>query len=701
MSSVITMANADSGAFSGGGGGGTCMNYVAGEAIDITKKSNTGTSSVKYDGSSIILNENGELMANIPEPEPTELYNAGDGIDISDRIISVKHDDTLSINEQGQLHVVNSGGGSDSLFEKHKIYLSKTYDWSEFDIHQKITINDQEVQFNEYQNVPHDYEPDNGIIVSFFTDDPSLGQAEIRKEDGNFIVPYYHEPGSHHSLTPDEYVNSGSRIGIVGNWGSVWNNVSLKQAIKYEDIFSYYVIKPKEDLPITATNIDFDKVEGVDEFIIDFKNMKTIKKEKYNYLYFINVPQFDKNVDVMNIVLSSLMKDSMGNQFKEVITSYSADKNKWIIPEFTVNTTNGATDFTLEYKEYDEGPGISFIDSFTSPYDQFMRGEISFQWLPQTDAIESKYLKCRTIEADNTFKLYRSPVPFFYVPKVFGEVTIDEKHYWYIDWDCDKDSEMFQTLVDGQPFEFHDNAFGTKFIMKKTADGWTGSNLCYHSVASDITKHEHSSMGSAYLFIRATPMVKSIFMRHFKWDGSSKPLSHLVNNNYFVARTNKDPKPTEETTAEENTEEDKEHKISITEENTETINDEQYYVLHFTVSGTYSSLYLDLQCGVKTVTFEWQKVYIAEGAYNYNPKLNLIKDLPYHEEASLGAQPFQSLKLYIEKDHVYKINDNNYKVGTNPFSFLAQTFDYKTVPAPESCTTLMTTHNIRTSGVVI
>ena len=114
MSSVITMANADSGAFSGGGGSGGGMNYVAGEAIDITKKSNTGTISVKFDGSSIILNDNGELMANIPEPEPTELYNAGQGINITDRVISVKHDETISVNEQGQLHVVNSGGsGSD------------------------------------------------------------------------------------------------------------------------------------------------------------------------------------------------------------------------------------------------------------------------------------------------------------------------------------------------------------------------------------------------------------------------------------------------------------------------------------------------------------------------------------------------------------------------------------------------------------
>ena len=135
MSAILTMANIDSGAFSGGGGGGgTSMNYVAGEAIDITKKSNTGTVSVKYDGSSIILNENGELMANIPEPEPTELYNAGQGINITDRVISVKHDETISVNEQGQLHVVNSGGsGGDSLFEKHKINLPASYDWTIFD----------------------------------------------------------------------------------------------------------------------------------------------------------------------------------------------------------------------------------------------------------------------------------------------------------------------------------------------------------------------------------------------------------------------------------------------------------------------------------------------------------------------------------------------------------------------------------------
>ena len=440
------MANIDSGAFSGGGGGGgTSMNYVAGEAIDITKKSNTGTVSVKYDGSSIILNENGELMANIPEPEPTELYNAGQGINITDRVISVKHDETISVNESGQLHVVSSGGsGSDSLFEKHKINLPASYDWTIFDDSQKVTINDVEVQFNEFQNFPHEYEPDSGVIVKFFTDDESVGKAEIRKQpNGTYEVPYFHDDHNKQSLNPDEYVNIGSKLGIVGMWPVVFNivnnNVQLKHTIEHEDIFSYNIIKPKEDLPVIASNLDFTKVDGVDEYIIDFKNIKTVKKDNFNYLYFINVPEFWQDTDVIRVSLSSLIKDVDGNEFGEVVTSFIS--GAWKVPVFTLNTPDGSSYFTLEYKDYTEGPGISFSDSYTSPYEQFMRGELFFKWIPETHAIESKVLKCQTIQADNALKLYHTPIPFFYTPKKFGEVTIEERNYWFIDWGFSTDSE--------------------------------------------------------------------------------------------------------------------------------------------------------------------------------------------------------------------------------------------------------------------
>ena len=338
MSAILTMANIDSGAFSGGGGGGgSSMNYVAGEAIDITKKSNTGTVSVKYDGSSIILNENGELMANIPEPEPTELYNAGQGINITDRVISVKHDETISVNESGQLHVVNSGGsGSDSLFEKHKINLPASYDWTIFDDSQKVTINDIEVQFNEFQNFPHEYEPGSGVIVKFFTEDETVGKAEIRKQpNGTYEVPYFHDDHNKQSLNPDEYVNVGSKLGIVGIWPAVFNNVQLKHTIEHEDIFSYNIIKPKEDLPVIASNLDFTKVDGVDEYIIDFKNIKTVKKDNFNYLYFINVPEFGQDTDVIRVSLSSLIKDVDGNESLSILRMAAPISHKVLKTRFS------------------------------------------------------------------------------------------------------------------------------------------------------------------------------------------------------------------------------------------------------------------------------------------------------------------------------------------------------------------------------
>ena len=98
-------------------------------------------------------------MANIPEPEPTELYNAGDGIDINDRVISVKHDDTITVNEQGQLHVVNSGGGggSDSLWEQSPAEIPFEYEW----------IPQPGREYNlyficEYLNLPLEYIRDDG-----------------------------------------------------------------------------------------------------------------------------------------------------------------------------------------------------------------------------------------------------------------------------------------------------------------------------------------------------------------------------------------------------------------------------------------------------------------------------------------------------------------------------------------------------------
>ena len=134
------MSNADSGAFSGGGGGGgTGTNYVAGEAIDITKKSNTGTISVKIDNDTITLNDDGQLQSSI---------TAGDAIALDHGTLSVKFDnDTITLDSSGRLKAVTSTGPSDSLFERRVIKYAGDYDWTSFDQTKTIQINGEEITF--------------------------------------------------------------------------------------------------------------------------------------------------------------------------------------------------------------------------------------------------------------------------------------------------------------------------------------------------------------------------------------------------------------------------------------------------------------------------------------------------------------------------------------------------------------------------
>ncbi len=85
---------------------GNGSNYVAGDGIDI----NNNEISVKYDGSSIKLNEDGNLYADIDIPE----YNAGEGIKIDNGSISVKYDgSSIKLNEDGELYTEVTGGLDD------------------------------------------------------------------------------------------------------------------------------------------------------------------------------------------------------------------------------------------------------------------------------------------------------------------------------------------------------------------------------------------------------------------------------------------------------------------------------------------------------------------------------------------------------------------------------------------------------------
>ena len=85
----------------------------------------------------------------------------------------------------------------------------------------------------------------------------------------------------------------------------------------------------------------------------------------------------------------------------------------------------------------------------------------------------------------------------------------------------------------------------------------------------------------------------------------------------------------------------------------------------------------------------------------FQENIPLVSGLKVDYKFSVTDTANGGLNLYIRKNFFFKINENNYKEGTNPFAYLASTSDYTIIPAPESCSTLMTTYNIQTSGIVI
>ena len=473
---------------------------------------------------------------------------------------------------------------------------------------------------------------------------------------------------------------------------------------------------------MVASNLDFTKVDGVDEYIIDFKNMQTVKKDNFNYLYFTNVPQFSRDTDVMRVSLSSVIKDADGNEFSEVITSYIS--GVWKVPQFTLNTESeddsNASFFTLEYKDYTEGPGISFIDSYTSPYEQFMRGELFFKWIPETHAIESKVLKCQTIEAENALKLYHTPIPFFYTPKNFGETTIDGIDYWFISWGYSTDSEEFKALVDGQPFEFNDKAFGHKFALKKSGDKWTGNNAhIYVGKVTDVISDYHIGSEAFHNEVKVYFKNDKIMTDWLKvfcgWTESESHtnIAQFIHNKQILT-VDFEGSP-----------------ITLSNPNfsTKSVNSVEYSVLSYSGShnishsGTYGNMnyHFAIQDNAFTYTNQarWQASLSethtglrtesetdetpenkADGGL-FQENIPLVSGLKVDYKFNVTDEENNGLNLYIHKNFFFKINDNNYKEGTNPFAYLASTADYSIIPSPESCSTLMTTYNIQTSGIVI
>ena len=125
-----------------------------------------------------------------------------------------------------------------------------------------------------------------------------------------------------------------------------------------------------------------------------------------------------------------------------------------------------------------------------------------FFFLQTTRVSFDNNVKCNIIEGDNVLKLHKTPVPFMYLPKDWGETTINDIDYWYMNFGYSPNSQEFQNLCDGQPFEFTDTAFGTNFNFKKSGNKWIGNNFCMRSNSIYDTSQSAPGNGNTEINLR-------------------------------------------------------------------------------------------------------------------------------------------------------------------------------------------------------
>ena len=328
------------------------------------------------------------------------------------------------------------------------------------------------------------------------------------------------------------------------------------------------------------------------------------------------------------------------------------------------------------------------IDSlFDNPMSLFTSGDLQIRSVVKQPALSTNnVIKCGKIEADNTFNLYRSPLPNLYDMREYGETNA----HWWGYFGYNSDSEEFSKLLDGQEFRFTDNAFGCSYTLTKQQDKWIGHNLCYH-VPEQITKNDRES-SYAKLFMKWDIVNSRIFELctgfYISVSMDINPLKWLYDNNKMEFDFYKTPKY---------------HKDG---------KDGDYWWIQFkdndagydyskTITITLNLNNEDTSCSRKIVC-QWN--FHSVNLVNiFKAELNQIEriGLDYSSNRVYSWIP-NGLYLFMEKEMVFALDDDiGYETGTNPFEFLANKCCYTITPRPEACSTLETSYNIRTSGVVI
>ena len=139
-----------------------------------------------------------------------------------------------------------------------------------------------------------------------------------------------------------------------------------------------------------------------------------------------------------------------------VIETNSNCKFKNPIVDFINNTT-----YNVTYTSSDAKPRI-YISKMIAydPLTLYLQGSLKIHYVANMKQVVAKKddaivnFKCNLIDADNCFKLYRSPLPDFYIiQKVSSDFIWHEteaKEFYFAEWNYPAKSENFKSLIEGK-----------------------------------------------------------------------------------------------------------------------------------------------------------------------------------------------------------------------------------------------------------
>ncbi|KAK8834093.1 hypothetical protein M9Y10_020179 [Tritrichomonas musculus] len=450
-------------------------------------------------------------------------------------------------------------------------------------------------------------------------------------------------------------------------------------------------------------------------------------KDLYNTTMIIN----EKNYNILQINISNEFSEitEKTNIFKIILRNnilYDVDGN--LMKEFFIYIKNQhiynpviSRTETNSYNVVNQSEENKFYIAFETinPYDLYISGELSIQYLLSQDSLISNKptIKCDIIEAENALKLYKNDNLYLYLPDIITEETLEieapnsnkvEKEFYKIIYKIPTD----YVIPINMKFIFKEFCFGNEWDLIWNGSKWVENNckgLIRGKVSSKLrkvnTKQNSDGAIGCFILIKDTKTHHSIIPENE--NGLLYSLIENSNIDTTIYYTHKD------------------------ESYDGALYDVEWYFdkklngakcdgydmlnIYFTFGNLSSGKfnYLNIKKIELTITLKGSSIsntlsFESTGvrrttkndrAYiDLVPIIDTIEQLAYKWEYSNIKS--RDIELYLRKDLVDPIEEINWDPNTNPFQYIIRNQFYEITPRPDAASTLYTDFNITSSKII-